>query len=118
MCLGQFSALLIVISLILVCSVDIWNPFVYKCACVVPANLEVEKMIEPTPVQMQVLPAALSGRDLLVGAQTGSGKSTFPFFCSLFVCPFSSFQTVPLLFVSRSLSSPPPKSTNQNSMEC
>ncbi len=29
----------------------------------------------PTPVQMQVIPAALSQRDILVQAPTGSGKS-------------------------------------------
>ncbi|XP_002988436.2 DEAD-box ATP-dependent RNA helicase 41 isoform X2 [Selaginella moellendorffii] len=29
----------------------------------------------PTPIQMQVLPAALAGRDLLVSSHTGSGKT-------------------------------------------
>ncbi|MBS0310107.1 MAG: DEAD/DEAH box helicase, partial [Proteobacteria bacterium] len=28
-----------------------------------------------TPVQMQAIPAALSGRDLLVSSHTGSGKT-------------------------------------------
>ncbi|AFZ26503.1 DNA/RNA helicase, superfamily II [Cylindrospermum stagnale PCC 7417] len=30
---------------------------------------------EPTPIQMQAIPAVLSGRDLLAGAQTGTGKT-------------------------------------------
>ena len=30
---------------------------------------------EPTPVQAQAIPAMLAGRDLLVGAQTGTGKT-------------------------------------------
>ena len=30
---------------------------------------------EPTPVQAQAIPAILTGRDLLVGAQTGTGKT-------------------------------------------
>jgi len=91
MCLGQFSALLIVISMILVCTL-ILSSVCLKMSCLVPANLYAEKMIEPTPVQMQVLPAALSGRDLLVGAQTGSGKSAFrtsPFSVLSFRFPFS-----------------------------
>ncbi len=29
----------------------------------------------PTPIQMQAIPAVLSGRDLLAGAQTGTGKT-------------------------------------------
>ena len=31
--------------------------------------------VSPTPVQMQSIPAALEGHDLLVSAQTGSGKT-------------------------------------------
>ena len=31
--------------------------------------------IDPTPVQAQAIPAILSGRDLLAGAQTGTGKT-------------------------------------------
>ncbi|MDB9356233.1 DEAD/DEAH box helicase, partial [Nodularia spumigena CS-587/03] len=30
---------------------------------------------EPTPIQMQAIPAVLSGSDLLAGAQTGTGKT-------------------------------------------
>ena len=38
-------------------------------------NLKASGYVTPTPVQMQVLPVALAGRDLLVCAQTGSGKT-------------------------------------------
>jgi ATP-dependent RNA helicase RhlE len=30
---------------------------------------------EPTPIQIQAIPAVLSGGDLLAGAQTGTGKT-------------------------------------------
>ncbi len=30
---------------------------------------------EPTPIQSQAIPVALQGRDLLAGAQTGTGKT-------------------------------------------
>ena len=30
---------------------------------------------EPTPIQLQAIPAVLSGGDLLAGAQTGTGKT-------------------------------------------
>jgi len=30
---------------------------------------------EPTPIQIQAIPAVLSGADLLAGAQTGTGKT-------------------------------------------
>src|SRR5271168_1168753 len=33
------------------------------------------KFTEPTPVQLQAIPPALEGRDVLGGAQTGSGKT-------------------------------------------
>src|ERR1044071_1366281 len=29
----------------------------------------------PTPIQLQAIPAVLSGRDVLAGAQTGTGKT-------------------------------------------
>lgn len=38
-------------------------------------NLEVAGYDIPTPVQMQTLPAALKGRNILVSADTGSGKT-------------------------------------------
>ncbi|WP_207063312.1 DEAD/DEAH box helicase [Motiliproteus sp. SC1-56] len=37
--------------------------------------LEAEGLTQPTPVQAQAIPLALSGRDLLVSAETGSGKT-------------------------------------------
>ena len=30
---------------------------------------------DPTPIQAQAIPAVLAGRDLLAGAQTGTGKT-------------------------------------------
>ncbi|HCV32877.1 MAG TPA: RNA helicase, partial [Microcoleaceae bacterium UBA9251] len=30
---------------------------------------------DPTPIQMQAIPVILSGKDLLAGAQTGTGKT-------------------------------------------
>ncbi|MQL72896.1 hypothetical protein Taro_005235 [Colocasia esculenta] len=38
-------------------------------------NLEIAGFVIPTPVQMQVIPAALNKRNLLVSADTGSGKT-------------------------------------------
>lgn len=38
-------------------------------------NLEAAGYETPTPVQMQAIPAALAGRDALVSAETGSGKT-------------------------------------------
>ncbi|KAF9410776.1 DEAD (Asp-Glu-Ala-Asp) box polypeptide 59 [Podila epigama] len=38
-------------------------------------NLFENKHTIPTPVQMQVIPAGLQGRDMLIMAETGSGKS-------------------------------------------
>jgi ATP-dependent RNA helicase RhlE len=34
-----------------------------------------ESYLEPTPVQLQVIPAAITGRDVLACAQTGTGKT-------------------------------------------
>ena len=31
--------------------------------------------IDPTPIQLQAIPAVLAGGDLLAGAQTGTGKT-------------------------------------------
>lgn len=39
------------------------------------ANLETAGYETPTPVQMQLIPAVLKGRDMLVSAGTGSGKT-------------------------------------------
>lgn len=38
-------------------------------------NLEAAGYDTPTPVQMQAIPVALGGRDALVSAETGSGKT-------------------------------------------
>ncbi|KAG0090146.1 DEAD (Asp-Glu-Ala-Asp) box polypeptide 59 [Podila epicladia] len=47
--------------------------------CGLPArlllNILENKHYSPTPVQMQVVPAGLEGRDMLISAETGSGKS-------------------------------------------
>lgn len=37
--------------------------------------LENEKYMAPTPIQEQAIPPALTGRDLLACAQTGTGKT-------------------------------------------
>lgn len=37
--------------------------------------LNEKNIVKPTPIQMQGLPAALSGRDMIAIAFTGSGKS-------------------------------------------
>ncbi len=37
--------------------------------------LEKQGFEQPTPVQEQSIPAALAGKDLLVSAETGSGKT-------------------------------------------
>ncbi len=39
------------------------------------ANVEKSEWKEPTPIQMQAIPALLSGRDVLAAAPTGSGKT-------------------------------------------
>ena len=55
------------------------NPFVLKA-------VEATGYTEPSPVQAQAIPAALTGSDLLVSAQTGSGKTAaflLPSLCRL-----------------------------------
>jgi len=44
------------------------NPIVLKC-------LETTGYTEPTQVQLEAVPAALAGADLLVSSHTGSGKT-------------------------------------------
>ena len=39
------------------------------------SNMRENGYLTPTPVQMQVIPTVLSGRDVLVSATTGSGKT-------------------------------------------
>ena len=46
-----------------------------QCRDAVLANIERLEFREPTPVQMQAVPAALAGRDVLACAPTGSGKT-------------------------------------------
>ena len=41
----------------------------------VKANLAKLGLTTPTPVQVQAIPAALSGRDVVATAQTGTGKT-------------------------------------------
>ncbi|MBM3812253.1 MAG: DEAD/DEAH box helicase [Acidimicrobiia bacterium] len=42
---------------------------------VLRANLDKHGFLQPTPVQAQAIPCALSGRDLVATAQTGTGKT-------------------------------------------
>ena len=39
--------------------------------------IEAAGYTEPTPVQQRAIPAVLQGRDLMVAAQTGTGKNYF-----------------------------------------
>lgn len=48
-------------------------------------GLENKKIIKPSPIQMQGIPAVLSGRDLIGIAYTGSGKTL------VFVLPIVMF---------------------------
>lgn len=41
------------------------------------ANIAAEGYQTPTPVQMQTMPVALSNRDMMACAATGSGKSIY-----------------------------------------
>jgi ATP-dependent RNA helicase DDX27 len=40
--------------------------------------IEVSGYVNPTPVQAQVIPLALAGRDVCASAVTGSGKVSYP----------------------------------------
>lgn len=55
------------------------DPIMCFSACGLPEklvhNLETAGYCMPTPVQMQVIPASMSNRSLLVSADTGSGKT-------------------------------------------
>jgi len=55
------------------------DPIMCFSACGLPEklvhNLETAGYCMPTPVQMQVIPASMSNRSLLVSAETGSGKT-------------------------------------------
>ena len=44
-------------------------------------NLKEVGFTDMTPVQIQVIPAVMSRRDLIVSSTTGSGKSTFISVC-------------------------------------
>jgi len=55
------------------------DPIMCFSSCGLPEklvhNLETAGYCMPTPVQMQVIPASMSNRSLLVSADTGSGKT-------------------------------------------
>ncbi|KAM0920990.1 hypothetical protein ACQ4PT_007206 [Festuca glaucescens] len=55
------------------------DPIMCFSSCGLPEklvhNLEAAGYVMPTPVQMQVIPASLSNRSLLVSVETGSGKT-------------------------------------------
>lgn len=51
------------------------------------------KFVEPTPIQASAIPVALSGRDLIASAQTGTGKTAafgIPLVCRLLAEPGSN----------------------------
>ena len=58
---------------------DVTKPILEFFHCQFPEtlaeNLQKSGYVTPTPVQMQVIPAGLQGRDVLACAQTGSGKT-------------------------------------------
>ncbi|CAM8985912.1 unnamed protein product [Rhodiola kirilowii] len=56
-------------------------------------NLEAAGYEMPTPVQMQAIPAALSGKGLLVSAETGSGKTASYLIPIISIC--ADFRTQP-----------------------
>jgi ATP-dependent RNA helicase RhlE len=60
---------------------------------VLNSNLSRHGFVQPTPVQAQTIPAALSGRDVIATAQTGTGKTlafVLPILQSLTAKPRSS----------------------------
>jgi len=58
---------------------DISAPIVKFAQCSLPRqvhdNLAAAGFESPTPIQMQVIPDAMNGRDVLACAETGSGKT-------------------------------------------
>jgi superfamily II DNA/RNA helicase len=47
-----------------------------KIINVLLSNIEKSQWKEPTPIQMQAIPAQLLGRDIMASAPTGSGKNS------------------------------------------
>nr|XP_061791222.1 probable ATP-dependent RNA helicase DDX59 [Nerophis lumbriciformis] len=58
---------------------DVSRPIIEFEHCGFPAtlnaNLKLASYVVPTPVQMQLLPVGLTGRDVIASADTGSGKT-------------------------------------------
>ncbi|XP_077463210.1 putative ATP-dependent RNA helicase DDX59 isoform X2 [Stigmatopora argus] len=58
---------------------DVSRPIIEFEHCGFPAtlnaNLKLAKYVAPTPVQMQMVPVGLAGRDVIASADTGSGKT-------------------------------------------
>lgn len=58
---------------------DVWRPIIEFEHCGFPAtlNLNLKKAgyEAPTPIQMQMVPVGLGGRDIIASADTGSGKT-------------------------------------------
>ncbi|XP_070687981.1 probable ATP-dependent RNA helicase DDX59 [Pempheris klunzingeri] len=58
---------------------DVWRPIIEFEHCGFPAvlrgNLKKAGYEAPTPVQMQMVPVGLTGRDVIASADTGSGKT-------------------------------------------
>lgn len=62
--------------------------------------------VQPTPIQSQAIPAVLSGRDVLAGAQTGTGKTAafvLPLLQLLKAAPASNLPRVLVLTPTREL---------------
>ncbi|KAG9296284.1 hypothetical protein G9A89_014876 [Geosiphon pyriformis] len=66
-------------NLIVVKGNNIPHPVTNFSHCSLPENiyqnLQRHGYLEPTPIQMQAIPAGLAGRDILASAETGSGKT-------------------------------------------